>query len=221
MEFVCYTDWNSVPESANSLFDDGSRASIFFSRPWLENLTTTVLPDDQSLLLACVVEAESVLAILPLMTRNNKQLYGLTHLYSSLYSLLLSERNQQEILQCLAQGLDKMSIESLKLDPVAEDDRNVQLLQQVMETKGYQCHQRFRFYNWIHRVQGQSFEDYMASRPSRVRNTVARKQRKLKREHGYQILLYTDQSLQKALADYNMVYRSSWKAFEQFDDFYI
>ena len=74
MKFVCYTDWNQLPESADALFDDGSRTSIFFSRPWFENLTTTVLSDDQSLLLACVVEAESVLAILPLMTPDQKHL---------------------------------------------------------------------------------------------------------------------------------------------------
>jgi hypothetical protein len=219
MKFVCYTDWHQLPESADALFGDGSRTSIFFSRPWFENLTTTVLPDDQSLLLACVVEAETVLAILPLMTPDQKRLYGLTHLYSSLYSLLLTEQNQQQITQCLAQGLDNMPIESLRLDPVAEDDRNVHMLQQVMESMGYQCHHHFRFYNWIHRVPGQSFEDYMASRPSRVRNTIARKRRKLEREHGYKIRLYTDQSLQQALADYNRVYRASWKAYEQFDDF--
>ena len=219
MEFVCYTDWNQLPESADALFDDGSRTSIFFSRPWFENLTTTVLQDDESLLLACVVEAETVLAILPLKTHNQKHLTGLTHLYSSLYSLLLTGQNQQEILQCLAHGLDHIPIASLRLDPVAEDDRNVQMLQQAMETMGYQCHHHFRFYNWIHRVHGQTFEAYMASRPSRVQNTIARKQRKLKREHGYDIRLYTDQSLRQALADYSAVYRSSWKAFEQFDDF--
>ena len=219
MEFVCYTDWNQLPESADALFEHGSRASIFFSRPWFESLTTTVLQDDESLLLACVVEAETVFAILPLKTHSQKHLYGLTHLYSSLYSLLLTGQNQQEILQCLAQGLDHMPIESLRLEPVAEDDRNVQMLQQAMEAMGYQCHHHFRFYNWIYRVHGQTFEAYMASRPSRVQNTIARKQRKLKLEHGYEIRLYTDQSLQQALADYSAVYRSSWKAFEQFDEF--
>ena len=218
MEFVCYTDWNQLPESANALFDDGSRASIFFSRPWFENLTTTVLQDDQSLLLACVVEGDEILAILPLVRRGD-HLFSLTHLYSSLYGLLLVPRDQQEILQCLARGIKQMSVDSLRLDPVAEDDPDLQMLQQVMESSGIESHRRFRFYNWIHRVQGQSFKDYMASRPSRVRNTIARKLRKLKREHGYEIRLYTDQSLQQALADYNTVYRSSWKAFEQFDDF--
>ena len=218
MEFVCYTDWNQLPESANALFDGGSRVSIFFSRPWFENLTTTVIPDDQSLLLACVIEGDGILAILPLV-RSGNHLFSLTHLYSSLYGLLLVPHDQQEILQCLVQGIKKMPVDSIRLGPVAEDDPELLMLHQVMESSGFEYHRRFRFYNWIHRVQGQSFEDYMASRPSRVRNTIARKQRKLKRECGYEIRLYTDQFLQQALADYNAVYRASWKAFEQFDDF--
>ena len=218
MEFVCYTDWNQLPESANALFDDGSRASIFFSRPWFENLTTTVLQDDRSQLLAGVVEGDGILAILPLVRRGD-HLFSLTHLYSSLYGLLLAPRDQQEILQCLIRGINQLPVDSLRLDPVAEDDPNLQMLHQVMASSGFEHHRRFRFYNWIHRVRGQSFKDYMASRPSRVRNTITRKRRKLKREHGYEIRLYTDQSLQQALTDYNTVYRASWKAHEQYDGF--
>ena len=219
MEFVCYADWDSVPDSANILFDASAKDSIFFSRPWFENLVNTVLDDGQSMLLASVVEGERVLAILPLMTRNDRHLYGLTHLYSSLFSLLLVPHHQQAILDCLARGLDQMSINSLRLDPVAEDDHNVQLLQQVMQSMGYECHRRFRFYNWIYRVQGQSFQDYMATRPARVRNTITRKQRKLQREQGYVVRLYTDRDVTQGLEDYHRVYGASWKANELYKGF--
>ena len=219
MEFVSYADWSQLPESANLLFDEGARDSVFFSRQWFENLEGTVLVDDQSMLLGCVVEGEKVLAILPLVARKDPHLHGLTHLYSPLHGLLLVPHNQQAILECLARGIDQMSIVSLRLDPVAEDDRNVQMLQQFMELSGYECHRRFRFYNWIYRVQGQSFKEYMATRPSRVRNTITRKQRKLEREHGYSVRLFTDRHLEQALVDYNAVYRASWKANELYEDF--
>ncbi len=219
MKFVCYDDWTQLPESANHLFDESAKDSVFFSRPWFENLGNTVLNEGQSLLLACVIEGEQVLAILPLLTRNGLHLYGFTHLYSSLFSLLLVQHDQPAILKCLVRGFDQMSIGSLRLGPVAENDHNMQMLQQAMEAMGYECHRRFRFYNWIHRVQGQSFEDYMAARPSRVRNTITRKQRKLKREHGYTVRLYTDRDLDQALEDYQDVYRASWKAYEQYEDF--
>ncbi len=59
----------------------------------------------------------------------------------------------------------------------------------------------------------------MASRPSRVRNTINRKQRKLQREHDYAIRLFTDANLQQALQDYHRVYRASWKANELYPGF--
>jgi len=220
MEFVCYADLNQLRAGCvDPLFDESTADSVFFSLQWFENLLGTALEEDQSVLFACVVEADQILAILPLMTCDGQHLHGLTHLYSSLYSLLLSQHGQAQIVDCLARGLDQMSITSLRLAPVAEDDPNINLLQQALQSLGYECHRRFKFYNWVHRVQGQSFDDYMASRPSRVRNTITRKQRKLKREHGYHISLYTDQQLQQALADYNQVYRSSWKAHEQHEAF--
>lgn len=219
MEFICYADWHQLPASANQLFEEHARSSIFFSRPWFESLEKVVLDDEQTMLLACVVEGEEVLAILPLMIREHNHLHSLKHFYSSLFTLLLAKHNQKQVLNCLVSGFDQMSINSLRLDPVAEDDRNVQMLQQVMESMGYECHRHFRFYNWIYRVKGQTYNDYMATRPSRVRNTITRKQRKLLREHGYEIRLYTNKDLEQGLKDYNSVYQASWKAHEQFDAF--
>ena len=59
----------------------------------------------------------------------------------------------------------------------------------------------------------------MAARPARLRNTIDRKQRKLEREQGYDMRLYIDNDLQKALADYNAIYTASWKANEIFGEF--
>jgi hypothetical protein len=59
----------------------------------------------------------------------------------------------------------------------------------------------------------------MASRPSRVRNTIARKARKLEREHGYSIRLFQDTDLPQALRDYDTVYQKSWKANELYGQF--
>ena len=219
MEFVCYADWRQLPESADALFARASRDSVFFSRPWFENLVATVLEDDQVMQLACVVEGKNVMAILPLLKGDGGHWRGLTHLYSSLYSLLLTDNNRQTVLECLIHGLDQLPFKSLRLDPVSEDDANMQELQQVMVASGYECHRNFYFYNWIYQVQGRAFKDYMAERPARLRNTIARKQRKLEREHGYEIRLFKDQNLDQAIADFNVVYNASWKAKELFSGF--
>lgn len=216
MKSVCYENWEQLPASANKLFSTGARHSFFFSRPWLENLVDKALPPDQSLRLVCVVDGNEVLAMLPLMYSERMGYSALTHLYSSLYTVLISDRNRAEILHYLVQGLKDLPVPLLRMGPLAEDDQNMELLQAALETSGYQCYRHFRFFNWVHRPQGQSFDDYLASRPGRVRNTIARKQRKLEREQDYCIRLFRSQDLPKGLADYHAVYQSSWKAHEQF-----
>ena len=219
MEFVCYSDWKQLPDSVNKLFATAEKESLFFSRPWFQNLVENGLDEGQSYLLACVLDQERVVALLPLTQRDIGHYRSLKHLYTSLYTLLLAETAQQEILACLVQGLKRLPIYHLQLDPIAADESNLQRLQSVMESSGFSSHRYFSFHNWIYRLQGESFTDYMATRPARVRNTIARKKRKLEREHGYHIRLYTDRNLQQAMADYNAVYAASWKANELHEDF--
>jgi len=223
MEFVCYHNWAQVPESANVLFAQGEKESIFFSRLWFENLASTALEEkEQGILLACVVEDDSVLAILPLKQRTSEHWYALTtSYYSSLYTLLLAEQAQDTVLMCLAQGLAQLDQESLCLEPLAENDKNIQRFQYAMEMAGFVFYRYFRFYNWVHRLTEPSFADYMATRPAKVRNTIARKQRKLAREQGYEIRLFSkdDEHLQQGLSDYNAIFKASWKAHEPFAEF--
>jgi hypothetical protein len=219
MEFACYTEWDQVPAGTDALFARASADSIFFSRPWFESLASYALEEDQSMMLACVIDGDRVLALLPLMTRGGEHLQALGHLYTSLYTLLLAEQGRQEILACLTSGLSRLPVDSLRLSPVADDDGRLLELQQAMESSGYSCYRYFRFYNWFHPLRGESFSDYMAARPARVRNTIMRKKRKLAREHSYSIRLYTGDDLQQGMADYNAVYIASWKARELFADF--
>jgi hypothetical protein len=218
MKFICYTSWDQLPESANALFAQGEKDSIFFSRPWFENLAAS-LDDDQAMVLACVVEENKVLAILPLMKCAGNTWLSLKHRYTTHFSLLLADDNQQRVLTCLAQGLSQLPLGSLLLEPVADNDSRIAGLQRALEMAGFSCERMFRLYNWIFRVQGQSYAEYMAARPARLRNTIARKKRKLEREHGYEIRLFTGEEVPQVMSDYHAVYRASWKANEQYADF--
>ncbi len=213
MKFVCYTDWDQLPESANALFEQAQRDSLFFSRPWFESLTAAL---DESMVLVCVVAESKVLAILPLLKSAGTTGYALKHRYSSLYSLLLADNDQQRVLACLVDGLSQLPLNALLLEPVADNDARLNSLQGAMEAAGYSCDRVFRFYNWFLRVQGQSFADYMAARPARLRNTIARKARKLEREHGYDIRLFVEDEVPPKMPDYYAVYNASWKANEQY-----
>ena len=227
MKFECYTDWEQLPESADELFAQGEKDSIFFSRPWFESLAAVALDDEHTMALACVVAADKVVAILPLMKSPGKTWYSLKHRYTSLYSLLLTDNHQledqlevqQQVLACLVQGLSQLPIQAFIFEPVADNDSRLDGLQKMMETAGFSCEHNFRHYNWIYRVQGESYEDYMAARPAKLRNTITRKKRKLEREHGYEISLFTGDEVAQKMSDYYASYTASWKAKEQYVDF--
>jgi hypothetical protein len=219
MKFVCYADWEQLPESANGLLNSAARESVFFSRPWFENLASYRADSDLPTLLACVIEGDELLALLPLSQRGEGHYQSLKHLYTSLSTLLIAEQNREAVLRCLVEGLRTLPVHSLEIDPISEGDTNLLSLQRTLEASGFDCQRYFRFRNWIHRTHGESFSDYMAARPSRVRNTIARKKRKLEREHAYHIQLFTGGDLRQALEDYSRVYAASWKPNEVFQDF--
>lgn len=214
MRFECYSNWFQLPESVDSLFEYCSNQSMFFTREWFEALYATTFQEGQSLLLVSVMDEGHVLALLPLVEVGERR-ESFSHRYTALYSLLLAEKKQTEALDCLAEGLNQRCIHSFELSPIDADDSNILGLKKALSAFGYEYHQYFFFYNWVHRVKQQSFDDYMAERPAQLRNTIARKQRKLAREHEYNIRMFKAGEVQQGLIDYHAAYSASWKANEQ------
>lgn len=220
MKFALYDQWEDLPVGASALFAHTEQESVFLSRIWIETLGAHTLTENQSVLLACVSDNDSVLAILPLISCPRDGLRSLSNRFTTLYSLLMSDgRAEDVILSCLADGLSQMAVNSIQLDPIDTRDNRIDKLCQFLKSSGYEYHTYFRFYNWSHQVNGQSFQEYMDGRPSNIRNTVNRKRRKLERDHGYEIQLFQHEKINHAIEDYQKVYRASWKAGEFFADF--
>lgn len=220
MKFVVYNDWRELPESANALFADGGRTSLFYTRPWFENLSATTLEPCDRLVLAGVASGDRVLALLPLIERDPGVWSSLSNQYTSLYTLLLAGNRQQPVVDCLARGLSDSPLRSLRLTPVADSDPALHALQAALEGFDFACYRKFRFYNWVHACREPGYAGYIAARPAQLRNTIARKQRKLQREHGFDIRLFTQAAdLDRALIDYQAIYQASWKASERYPQF--
>ncbi|MCB1773295.1 MAG: GNAT family N-acetyltransferase [Gammaproteobacteria bacterium] len=220
MEFACYTDWAPLPDGITALFAHAERQSLFHSRPWFENLAENAAAPGHRLLLACVEEHGEPLAVLPLWTAEDGNWRALSSYYTSLFTVLLADGcRRNAVIDCLAAGLAGTAMQTLRLEPVADHDPDMAQLRQALDRHGYDYQRLFHFVNWSHRLRGQSFEQYLAQRPSRLRNTIARKRRKLEREHDVGIRLYTDGDLEQAIADYGVVYKASWKDGERFTRF--
>jgi hypothetical protein len=222
MLFVNYASWQALPASADALFLSVAADSYFFSRVWFETLSEQVFPAGQQLILAGVLDAERLVALMPLAFDSGGYLNALTHNYSSLYTLLVLPGQPERVFDCLVSGLANFKQNGLKatgmrVAPYAEDDQSMGLLMAALQRAGIESHPYFRFYNWIYRVQDCTFEQYMMARPARVRNTIARKRRKLAREQEYHLSLYSEQNVEQGLAAYHRVYTASWKVEEQFN----
>ncbi|MBD3671615.1 MAG: GNAT family N-acetyltransferase [Gammaproteobacteria bacterium] len=216
MKCHCYTDWEALPASANRLFEEAEKESAFFSRQWFESLINTSLSDDQELKLVCVEDGQDCLAILPLVAQSATTWVSLRHRYTPHFSLLLADRDREQTLACLARGLRDLAVKGILLEPVADDDEKLVWLEQALSREGFVCDRLFRHYNWIYTVQGRDYSEYLAQRPTRLRNTLQRKRRKLAREHEYKIRLFSGEQVLPKMQDYYRVYRDSWKADEQY-----
>ena len=73
---------------------------------------------------------------------------------------------------------------------------------------------------WYEDTAGLSFADYLAARPSELRNTWRRKRRTLDRSNRLTTGFFGyDLGLDQALADYQTIYAASWKPPEYFPEF--
>jgi hypothetical protein len=73
---------------------------------------------------------------------------------------------------------------------------------------------------WYEETARLSFADYLAARPSELRNTWRRKQRRLERSNRLSVAFFTDlDRIDQAVADYQTVYAASWKPSEFFPEF--
>ncbi|MDH5544414.1 MAG: GNAT family N-acetyltransferase [Gammaproteobacteria bacterium] len=219
MQFICYTNWLHVPDSASELFGIAEENSVFLSREWFQCLTASPLDDGQQLVLACVVRENQVMALLPLASNAGKNWYSLKHQYSPNFGLLLSDDCTTQVLQCLAKGLRTLPLSGLLLEPVTQSDHKIHALKEALTSIGFQFEHHFRHYNWRHKVEESCFEEYLKGRPAKLRNTITRKSRKLQRDHSFEIRLFTGRDVLEMMQDYYRVYSASWKSNEQRVDF--
>jgi len=219
MEFTFFSKWEELPKSAGELFEEKEEESIFFSKIWFQLLLKDNLNKNETLFLACVIKNEKVIALLPMIKNQDSHLKSLRHLYTSLFTILIKKDPSQEIFDCLVGGLDSLSIKSIKIDPIDESDENIKKLKKSLDFFGYISYQHFLFFNWVHLNENRTFESYEKLMPSRLRNTIHRKYRKLKQEAKLEILIYSKHDIKKALEDYHYIHQRSWKAKELFKDF--
>lgn len=122
--------------------------------------------------------------------------------YTAWYSLRFGLVGDAALAPDLARRLRGQGLATLSLAPVEDPQPLIHALRQG----GWLTAQSPSFGNWIARTEGLSFDDYWASRPSRLRNTAQRKAKSADLE-----VTIHDRFDPEAWAAYEEVYRASWK----------
>lgn len=146
---------------------------------------------------------------------------ALGNYYSGLYGPVGAAEALQNLSpaqwQAAAQALRRLPGSAvLRLQPLDAGSAWLAALQAGLRGAGFWVDRFFCFGNWYQRVPVGGFGAYWAQRPSALRHSVERGQRRLGKAGDWHIQIHTDRhagaELDAAIAAYESVYAQSWKA---------
>ena len=227
MKVSVHVSFDDLPEGAIELCRSVTQRRWFESLDWYECLYSTALAGTVRPRLYVVRDdAGAVLACLFCCTREaqHRELSSLSNYYTMEFSPIIGVgADVREVAHHLAQfiGAERPLWHSVRLDYLKDSNPATAELVDALRRAGYSVRRHRQFENWYLDCAGINFDQYYAARPSRLRNTIERKGRKLHKIHDVRIELYrypTDDIL-RGVHDYVTVYGSRWKRPEPHPDF--
>lgn len=187
---------------------------------WFQLLAETAMPIGARLAL-CDIGCRSYLPLM-LLPDQPGRLLALSNFYTPLFAPINESMIDPTKLQVLAHALrTRLShFHEIRLAPMDPESPVFARLHDAFAAAGWWVDDYFCFGNWYYPVETRNYADYLANRPSRLRNTIQRATRKLDALEGYELtILDGSQFLETGIADFVSVYNRSWKNPEPFPEF--
>jgi len=162
--------------------------------------------------------------LLPTQLRNLSpafaMLESLDNYYSVDYRPICSSASAQELITPTVQRLlEHERPHMLLLRSLEVDAAEICIIMHALEGCGWRPYASPYQANWTHDIHG-DFENYLASRSSRLRNTLQRKTAKLMGVDGMTITVHHgERDLEQALQSFEEIYDNSWKVPEPYPEF--
>jgi|KBSSwiStaDraftv2_1062776.scaffolds.fasta_scaffold21672_3 CelD/BcsL family acetyltransferase involved in cellulose biosynthesis len=205
IDVAIYADMDAVAADARGALDRAHQASLFDRLDWFR-LTLEHCPPSGSLLVVRARDAQNNSAWLFLM-RNRSRATTLSSWYSMETGLVTTGINGHALGRAIAHHLRSLAIGQIMFSPL-QSERAV-LLAEVFEQEGWLATTYESSTNWTVSTRGVAWPDYWSARPSRLRNTIERKQKA--HELTTAISHMFDENMWLSYYD---IYNSSWKPAE-------
>jgi hypothetical protein len=218
-------DFRRLPGSLACAFDRSLPPSFFALPAWYDLMARHGVAPATEIRVYTDERPASATALLTQTTigDDGRNLASLTNAHSLEHGILGApgadlERGLAAILsEILAERLQWDCLSLSELDP---REPSYPTLVDALRRAGLLVESVFSSGTWYEETSGLSFPDYVAARPSELRNTWQRKRRKLARGNRLTTyFIHDDKGLDQAVADYETVYAASWKPPELFPDF--
>ena len=201
------------------------------SMPWFDTVINTTLDpgDDVRIVCAHPEEPHTANAVLPLrFCRKDlspfpvRALETMTNMYSTCFMPGADAHNASEVARAVVDACASHvpEVEALQFDSFDTSDALFWALHDELGRAKFASQPFFFFGNWYENTADMSYDEYFESRPSKLKNTIRRKGKKLSRDHQVEFALHRDAStIEDAIRDYDEVYQHSWKVAEPYPKF--
>jgi hypothetical protein len=216
-------DFRRLPAGAAAIFAAAQDDSFFALPGWYDLMARHGLPAGAETRLYTHEGPGGAALVLRTEGETGRGLASLADVYSVEHGLLHAPGAD------LAAGLDAILGDILAERPRAgrlllgaldPGDPGFTALVGSLRRSGFFVECVFQFGTWYEATEGMSFADYLAARPSELRNTWRRKQRRLGRDNRVaKSWIAGGDGLDRAIDDYEAIYARSWKPPEGYPGF--
>ncbi|MET0012477.1 MAG: GNAT family N-acetyltransferase [Sedimenticola sp.] len=227
------TDFTAIDRKYRELFNHSGKISLFLSFEWFINLQTHVYEKDNTnnieIYKITDINGKPVM-VLPMNRTYSTGLISINTLesmsnyYTSFFAPLIKDNDIFE--PAFSTVINDLSCNKYKktdvicLKPIEKNSSQWDSIVSILKLHNYTCEEYFCFGNWYQSVEGMEYIDYFNNLPSRLKNTIIRKTKKLNLRSNFNTKIYTQyEDIKKHYHEFEHVYENSWKNKEPYPEF--
>ncbi|MEO0617314.1 MAG: GNAT family N-acetyltransferase, partial [Pseudomonadota bacterium] len=229
MSVRVFEQLSALPEQVSAALRFPAEPRFQRSLQWFENLYHEALSDSVAPRIYVFESAANAPVALFCAVRGDRSgtLSSLTNFYTLEFGLSGGAANRElraRAMAAIAAHIASEQFAVVDLSLLFEGDPETEDAKAAFTNAGFSCETFFQFDNWtrpgLDALDG-DYDALLRALPSKLRNTLRRKARRLDREHQVRTRLLREPgpALDQAIDDYVAIYNRSWKDPEPFERF--